>query len=74
MRVSLGQLRSLDLPPENNELLSEQRIFRDQVSPTTCSVREGVNDKSVGEWLGILFDELLPKIDGSLDHAVTDSK
>jgi hypothetical protein len=67
-------LRSLDLTPENNELLSEQRIFCDQVSPTTCCVREGVNDKSVGEWLGTSFDELLPKIDGSLDQAVIDSK
>jgi hypothetical protein len=67
-------LWSLDLTPENNELLSEQRIFRDQVSSTTCCVREGVNDKPVGEWLGISFDELLPKIDGSLDHAVIDSK
>ena len=59
---------------EDDELLLEQRIFRDQVSPATCCVREGVNDKPVGEWLGISFDELPPKIDDSLDHAVIDSK
>jgi hypothetical protein len=49
------------LSSENNELLSEQRIFRDQVSPATCCVQDGVNDKPVGEWLGIPFDKLLPK-------------
>lgn len=62
-------------------MLSEQRILRDQVSATACGIREDTNDKSAGERLGVVFDELfqvagklLPSVDYGLDHAVIDSK
>ena len=62
-------------------MLPEQCILCDQINPATCGVREGANDKSAGEWFGVVLDELpqvadklLPNIDYGLNHAASDSK
>ena len=71
----------LALSSEDDELLPEQCVFCDQISSAARHVCEGTEDKSRGEGLSpvldelcYLVDELFPSIDDGMNHAVIDSK
>jgi hypothetical protein len=43
--IAIGNLRSLDLPVEDNQLLTKQRIFNNQIGATAGQVRQDAGDQ-----------------------------
>lgn len=79
--VRLSQLRSFHLAIEHSKLLSQQRVFGDQVSAAANHVGQGFFSKDGGcrfrpslEILGQLAAQVFPGIENPCDHMAKSSR
>jgi hypothetical protein len=77
----LGELGLFHVPLEDNELLAQQRVFKDKISAAAGHIGEDAGDEHNGSRLRPLFDglfqpvaELFLSIEDSSDHTIIGSK
>ena len=69
--VTVSQLGTFDLATEYNELLTEHRIFGDEVSLTAGDIGQGCDSECDGGWLDPLFNpvaEIVAETEKVFEH------